>query len=107
MAELKTKLQISPAQEGAWTSFTQAMKPPAQGMDAMPDRAAMEKLSTPERMDKMRAMRTQRAAEMDQHDVAVKAFYAQLNAEQKKTFDAAALRMMGRSGKGGPEGMHR
>lgn len=91
MAKLKADLKLNPAQEAAWTTYTNAMKPgerPAPG-----DREAFAKLTTPERIDKMREMRAKRNAEMDRRAEATKAFYAQLNAEQKKTFDAATLRM--------------
>jgi periplasmic protein CpxP/Spy len=97
-AELKTKLKIAPTQEGAWTSFTTAMAPPAGMTGQQPDRAAMEKLTTPERIDKMRAMRVQRDTEMDKRADATKAFYATLNAEQKKVFDAEAMNHGGRHG---------
>ena len=33
-AAMKAKLQITPAQEGAWTAFTAAMQPPADMMGA-------------------------------------------------------------------------
>ena len=91
MEKLKADLKLTPAQEAAWTTYTQAMKPgerPARG-----DREAFAKLTTPERIDKMREMRGKHMAEMDRRAEATKAFYAQLNAEQKKTFDAATLRM--------------
>ncbi len=87
-ADLKATLKIQPAQEAAWTAFTAAHKPPAgmaQRRDAM--RASMEKLSTPERIDHMKAMRAQRDAEMDKRAQATKDFYAVLTPEQKKTFD--------------------
>jgi protein CpxP len=87
-AELKASLKIEPAQEGAWTSFNNAMKPPAdmaQRRDAM--RASMDKLTTPERMEHMKAMRTLRDAEMAKREQATKDFYAVLTPEQKKTFD--------------------
>lgn len=94
-AEMKARLKITPAQEGAWTAFTTAMQPPAGMMGKRPDaglRAELDKLTTPERIDKMRAIRTQRMAErtaaMDQRGAATKTFYAVLNAEQQKTFDA-------------------
>jgi Spy/CpxP family protein refolding chaperone len=94
-ADMKVRLKITPAQEGAWTAFTTAMQPPAGMMGKRADaglRAEMDKLTTPERIDKMRAMRTQRMAErttlMDQRGAATKTFYAALNAEQQKTFDA-------------------
>ncbi len=98
-ADLKASLKIEPAQEAAWTAFTTAMKPPAdmaQRRDAM--RASMEKLSTPERIDHMKAMRTQRDAEMAKREQAVKDFYAVLTPEQKKTFDTR--RPMGGPGHG-------
>lgn len=84
-AQLKTKLAITPAQEGAWTSFTQAMQP--RSNFARLDRQTMQKLTTPERIDRMRALRTQRDAAMDARADAIKAFYAQLQPEQQKTFD--------------------
>lgn len=97
MAELKAKLQITAAQEGAWTAFTTAMKPPARMDRQRPDRAELAKLTTPERIDKMRALRTQHMAErtagMDKREEATKAFYAALNADQKKLFDAEHARI--------------
>jgi hypothetical protein len=89
-AVLKQKLQITPAQEGAWTAFTTAMKPPANMQ--RPQRGEFEKLTTPERIDKMRAMRSARMAEMDKRADATKTFYAALSPEQKKVFDAETAR---------------
>ena len=93
-ASLKTKLNITAAQEGAWATYTQAMQPPAR-MGQRPSaeqRAEFAKLTTPERIDKMRAMRTERMAEMskamDQRGDATKALYAVLSPEQQKTFDS-------------------
>lgn len=96
--ELKAKLKIGADQEGAWTTFTAAMKPPSGWTDhKRPDRAEMDKLTTPERIDKMHAMRAQHMADMtatmDKRDEATKTFYAVLNADQKKTFDAEHARM--------------
>ena len=96
-AEMKAKLKITADQEGAWTSFTAAMKPPAAMDHKRPDRAEMDKLTTPERIDKMRAMRAERMtamnAAMDKREDATKTFYAALNADQKKVFDAEHARM--------------
>ena len=113
-AELKTKLKITPAQEGAWTTFTAAMKPPANmaggmmGMRHDPKvKADMDKLTTPERIDKMRALRAERMttmnSEMDKRGAATKSFYAVLSSEQKAVFDAVAMRG-GRHGMGGEHG---
>lgn len=102
LADLKNKLKITTPQEGAWTSFTAAMKPPVRAEHSRPDPAEMEKLTTPERIDKMRAHRSQRMTEMqtqmDQREEATKTFYATLNADQKKVFDAEHGKMMRRWG---------
>lgn len=99
---LKAKLKITAAQEGPWTSFTAAMQPPT-GMDHQrPDRAELEKLTTPERIEKMRALRNQRMTEMqaamDKRDDAIKTFYAVLAPEQQKVFDAEHASMAKRFG---------
>ncbi|MBK5206587.1 MAG: Spy/CpxP family protein refolding chaperone [Polaromonas sp.] len=112
-ADLKATLKITPAQEGAWTAFTASMQPPARSAFQTPEqRAEFAKLSTPERIDKMRALRTQRMAErsaaMDQRGEATKAFYAALSAEQQKTFDAEHAKFGQRDGRGHHQGgMHR
>ena len=114
LAEMKAKLKITPAQEGAWTTFTAAMQPPA-GMatrtgwrQAPEQRAEMAKLTTPERIDKMRAMRTERMTEMnttmDKRGEATKAFYAALTPEQQKVFDAEHAAMRGGRHGGGHQG---
>lgn len=103
---LKAQLKLSPEQQPAWNSFVAAMKPDAKAMPKHPTREELDKLSTPERIDKMRTLRDQQhadmAAAMDKHDQATKTFYATLNAEQKKTFDAQHMRMGGHDRKGGP-----
>ena len=106
-AELKAKLKITPAQEGAWTTFAASMQPPAGGIRSMHHdpkvKADMDKLTTPERIDKMRALRVERmsaiTAEMDKRGAATKAFYAVLSSEQKAVFDAVAVHG-GRHGSG-------
>lgn len=89
LAEMKQKLQLSGAQESAWTAWTASMKPAA---FKRPDRGEMEKLTTPERIDRMRAMRSARMAEMDKRADATKTFYAALSTEQKKTYDTLTAR---------------
>ena len=114
-AELKAKLKITPAQEGAWTTFTATMQPPANmaggmmGMRHDPKvKAEMDKLTTPERIDKMQALRAERmktmTAEMDKRGAATKAFYAVLSSEQKAVFDAITP-FAGRHGGHGGHGM--
>ena len=85
LADLKAKLKLTPAQEGAWTTFTTELQPPAQG--PRPERGEMEKLTTPQRLDKMRDMRAAHAAFADKRDASIRTFYGTLSAEQQKTFD--------------------
>jgi protein CpxP len=93
MQKLKAELKLAPEQEPAWAALASALTPPTR--PPRPDRAQMEKLSMPERLDKMKQVMAQhheaRAAEMDKHITAVKTFYAALTPEQKKTFDAKAI----------------
>jgi Spy/CpxP family protein refolding chaperone len=115
-AALKAKLKITPAQEGAWSSYSAAMQPPARSGANRPDRAALraelEKLSTPERIDRMRTLRSQRMSEMsaamDKRGEAIKTFYAALNPEQKKVFDSLPMGRGDRGGRGrdGHQGGH-
>ncbi len=102
LGELKQKLQVTSAQEGAWTAWTAALAPTKL---QRPDRAEFAKLTTPERIDRMRAVRAQRNADLDKKMDATKTFYAALSAEQKKTFDAQGMRFL-RGGKRGPMGGH-
>jgi hypothetical protein len=97
LSTLKNKLHITASQEGAWNTFTAAMQPPAKMTALRPDRAALDKLTTPERIDKMKQLRLQNyeamLTHMNQRDEAVKALYSALNAEQKKVLDAEHARM--------------
>lgn len=100
MDELKGKLQLSEAQQGAWSEFSSAMQPPTAEQRQRLDRAEFEKLTTPERIDRMQQRAEERQARMKQRGDAVKRFYGQLTAEQQKTFDAQYMRY-------GRRGMHR
>lgn len=103
---LKAALKLSTAQEADWARFTTAMKPDLSKMPQRPNREELDKLSTPERLDKLRALREQQhkdmAAAMDKRDEAIRSFYASLSAEQKKVFDTQHARMgaMGHEGGG-------
>lgn len=101
LARLKETLRITPAQEGAWTAWTASMQPPANWK--RPDRAEFERLTTPERIDRMRALRTERNAMMDKRAEATKVFYATLDPIQQRVFDLETARR-GQGGRGGHEG---
>lgn len=98
-AELKAQLKLTAAQEGAWTTYVAVMTPPAKPLGQRLNRADMEKLTTPERIEKMRALHAQRDAERDQRAEATKVFYAALTPEQQKVFDTETARFH----RGGPK----
>ncbi|HWI78056.1 MAG TPA: Spy/CpxP family protein refolding chaperone [Ramlibacter sp.] len=90
LADFKQKLQLSPGQEAAWNSYVDALKP--SGMHQRRDRADLARLPTPERIDRMRALRAERMAQMDRRGDATKTFYAILTPQQQKIFDDATAR---------------
>jgi protein CpxP len=109
LEQLKSRLQLQAAQEGAWSRFVTAIQPPAKPL-ARPDHAAMEKMTTPERMERMQSFRAERDAIMQKRIEATRTFYDGLSSEQKKVFDEEARHWMKeRSGRHGmhPAGMPR
>ncbi|APW45032.1 Spy/CpxP family protein refolding chaperone [Rhodoferax antarcticus] len=105
-AAIKTLLKITPEQEAAWTLFIDSARPGAAMMAQWPDPSEMAKLTTPERIDQIKSLRSQRMtdmnAAMDKHFDATKALYTALTPEQQKVFDIQAMQGPGRSGKRGP-----
>ncbi|MET0327641.1 MAG: Spy/CpxP family protein refolding chaperone, partial [Luteimonas sp.] len=102
LADLKSKLRLDASQQGAWSTFTTAIQPPPKG--ERPDRAAMraefEKLTTPQRLDRMQARQAERTALATRRADATRTFYASLRPEQQKTFDAESMRFGPRDGHG-------
>lgn len=90
LQELKVFLQLQGNQEAAWTSFYAVMQKPMPKPDRLKPEE-LEKLSTPERIDKMMAVKAERDLQVNQRMTAVKTFYASLNAQQQKVFDTHAL----------------
>ena len=91
LSELKGKLQLTPEQTAAWDAFAGAGENGmAPGMDKQAMRGEFDKLTTPQRLDKMMALSEARRDTMAKRAAAVKAFYAQLTPEQQKVFDAEA-----------------
>lgn len=95
LTALKAKLKLSANQEAAWTAFAQAHQPPADKGADRPDREALAKMRTPERLDEMQkhveAHRSAIQTHMKQVADATRQFYAQLSPEQQKVFDAETL----------------
>ena len=89
-AKLHDALQLTAAQEPAWTTYQAALKPGAM-MGAHGDRASWAALSAPARMEKMIALSKQHTALMEQRLTALNTFYAVLTPAQKQVFDKNTL----------------
>lgn len=111
LQQLKGKLQLSAAQEPAWLAFAAVMAAPPALTHTPPDRAELARLSTPERIERMKTFRTQRQtemnAQMDRRGETTKTFYSALTADQKKIFDEETARHMARRGEHGVHHGHR
>jgi hypothetical protein len=100
LAALKEKLKLASGQEAAWDAFAAALQsgPRHPGMDHGAMRAELEKLTTPQRLDRLQAMAEMRRARMAERAEAIKTFYAQLSPEQQGVFDAEAFSGRGHRG---------
>lgn len=91
LSALQEKLKLSPEQAAAWAGYTSTLQPAMhRGADRQAMRAEFDKLDTPARLDRMQQMAASRQARMAERSAAIKAFYAQLSAEQQAVFDAEA-----------------
>jgi protein CpxP len=105
--DLRTVLKLRPDQEAAFAAFQASMAPPPRDERMKHDHAAMETLTTPQKLDMMQARMTEHLARMQKHIQAVKTFYAALSPEQQHVFDALArMHGMHGGGFGGHEGGH-
>lgn len=103
-AQLKAALQLTAEQEPAWNAFVARTAHEPRAMKGMA-REDWAKLTTPERLDKMQALKAERDAQMAKRIDATKSFYAALTPEQKKVFDAQAHGGMQRAGMKGEHRM--
>ena len=78
-AELHDKLKLNAQQETAWKAYVAKMQPPAP--PARPQRGEWEKLTAPERMDRMLAMSKEHQKHTEERAAATKDFYAVLTPE--------------------------
>ena len=99
--EMKVFLQLQASQESAWNAFESVMKTPMK-RPTHHSMAEMEKLSTPERIDKMMALKAERDLEITKRMDASKTFYATLTPAQQKVFDTQTQKFLNR----GPMGHH-
>ncbi len=100
-------LHVRPDQEGAFQAFVASMRPPERqgGPGRAMDHQSPTELTTPERLDRMAARMAKRQAEFQRKADAVRRFYAALDPEQKRAFDALHG-LMGGGGRHGPGGHH-
>lgn len=101
--KLHDALKLTPAQEGAWASYSTAIKPAAKAPRG--ERGAWKTMAAPERMEKRLAMARQRVEMMEARLAATSAFYATLSPEQKKLFDENSMRRAGHRHHGMKHGM--
>lgn len=82
----KNRLSITPEQEASWENYTAAT---LQLMEKKlgNDFAALENMTTPERIDKLDELREERLVLVEQRNTATKTLYSQLKADQKLIFD--------------------
>jgi len=99
--EMKVYLQLQASQEAAWQSFAGVMKTPIKRPTPMAP-SELEKLTTPERIDKMMAQKAERDAEIAKRMNASKTFYATLSPTQQKVFDTHTQKLFAK----GPMGRH-
>ncbi len=104
MQDLRTVLHIRPDQEPAFSAFEASMTPPPREERMKRDRAAMETMTTPQKLDMMQARMAEHMARMQKHIAAVKTFYAALSPEQQHVFDALHRMHGGMGGFGGHGG---
>jgi len=95
--KLHDALKLTPAQEPAWKALTDHFHQQMTAMQAdrqsMPTRAAMEKMSAPERMENHLMMMQKHLAMMQTELSALKSLYAVLTPEQQATMNAAMNKM--------------
>ncbi|BBP00204.1 Spy/CpxP family protein refolding chaperone [Sulfuriferula nivalis] len=87
-AKLHDELKLTPAQEGAWKTFTDQEKSMFD-KSAMhhPDKQDMAKMTAPERMDQRMEFMKKMQERMAEQSANLKKFYAVLTPEQQKIMD--------------------
>jgi len=96
LAAMKSQLQITPAQEGAWQLFATKAKEQAASMQAFHAQMQTSTANAAERMTQRTAAMQQRAVLMTAKSDAFVALYATLSPEQKAIADQSFGQMGGR-----------
>lgn len=101
---LHDKLGLSATQEKDWEAYMASVEKlgPSEKNKPLPPEE-FEKLTAPERLEKMLEHMKVRQAQLEAHLDAVKKFYGTLNADQKKIFDQESMPRGPFGFKGGPK----
>jgi Spy/CpxP family protein refolding chaperone len=100
LEQLKARLQLTPEQEPAWRAYVARSQPgPAHSRPAAgADRPDLSTLTTPQRIERMKAWQAERQQAQQQRMDATLSFYAALRPEQRQTFDEATAPRFMRAG---------
>ncbi len=92
LEQLKTRLQLTPEQEPAWRAYVARMAPPDHRAEvSRGERPDFARLTTPQRIERMKAWQDQRQAAHAQRMEATLSFYQALNPQQQQVFDQATV----------------
>jgi hypothetical protein len=103
---LRDTLQLRPDQDAALRAYVEASRPNFHRDERggpRGERGEARAMTTPERLDRMRARMAEHQAAFERRAEATKRFYAQLSPAQQRAFDASGW-MGGRHGRGGHDG---
>ena len=98
VAEINKKLDLKPAQQGAWKTFSAALMTLKKEEAPLGEKARTatpadsENLTTPEKIAKMSAVMRLNAERLRRTSHIVKDFYNVLNVEQKSIFDLYSIK---------------
>lgn len=88
-SRLKDSLQLRPDQESAWKDFIGQTQPkPRASAEQRMSREQWAQLNTPQRLDRLEALKAERDAQLKQRNDGIRRFYSQLSPSQQKAFDA-------------------
>lgn len=91
--QLSDILQLRPDQQSALTAFLEATRRDEAQRDHMVKFERDGERTTLQRLDDMQARMAEQQADMNRRIAAIRAFYGQLDAKQKKAFDAMPMLM--------------
>ena len=117
LEQLKSRLQLTPEQEPAWRAYLARTGPGSYAAHSAdradkaerPRRSDLASLSTPERIEQMKAWQAERDAARQQRMDATLSFYRALDPKQQQVFDQVTASGFMRAGMkaGGHGGKHR